>query len=127
MFLVGRNHLKTSTMRIDRARQLSERIRFACPQARVLVAVDGGTAAVFVSLANHTARIDRLSDWRDHFVRNDGSGNWFARCQRNSACPQASPIAADASHSQSLQELRRYASPRLTSDRSSTWMHFSRS
>ena len=97
MFLVGRNHLKTSTMRIDRARQLSERIRFACPEARVLVAVDGGMAAVFVSLANHTARIDRLSDWRDHFGRSDGSGNWFARCQRSSACPQSSTIAADAS------------------------------
>jgi hypothetical protein len=65
-------------MRIDRARELSSRIRQGCPEARVLVAYDGETAAVFASVAGQTARIERLSDWRENFRRESATDAWEA-------------------------------------------------
>ena len=65
-------------MRIDRARELSGRIRQGCPEARVLVAYDGQRAAVFASVGGHTARIERLSDWRDNFRRERTTDAWEA-------------------------------------------------
>lgn len=66
-------------MRHQRALQLADRIRSGCPEARVLVVGSrAGTAAVFVSLAGRTVRIDRLSDWRGHFRRDLTSRGWSA-------------------------------------------------
>ena len=80
-------------MNIERARHLSSRIRHACPEARVLVACDGSHAVVFASLAGHTARINRLGDWRANFLRDRLSNDWRAIVTTDDGVPRAASAA----------------------------------
>lgn len=67
-------------MRHDRALNLAERIRRLSHEARVLVlSGNAGRSALFVSLHGRTVRIDRISDWREHFQPGADRGEWRAR------------------------------------------------
>lgn len=67
-------------MRHTRALNLAERIRRLSPGARVLVVSGaGGRSALFVAMGGRTARIDRLSDWREHFCPGADPGEWRVR------------------------------------------------